>query len=92
LEVRVDERQKRALGALASMVDHYLPTHDDGLVNSLAMSPGEHAIAALAEFGYMQEVDLGRIFGRWTEAGLALLDWNYPYDEQARKIFPTPTP
>lgn len=86
----MDDRQKRALGALASMVQQYLQKREDGLLDSLAMSAGEHAIAALAQYGYMEAILTGRIFGRWTDAGRALLEWNYPYDEQSQKPFPYP--
>lgn len=60
----MDDDVKRAIGALASMVKPYLEECPDGLVDSLAMSAGEHAIAALSEFRYMETVVLGRVFGR----------------------------
>jgi hypothetical protein len=69
----MDDRQKRALGALASMVRQYLEKRPDNLLDSDAMGAGERAIDALAEFGYMEKVVVGRTFGRWTEAGEALL-------------------
>jgi len=59
-------------------------------MDSYAMSAGEHAILALADYGYMEQVGEGRIMGRWTEAGAALLKWNYPVSEQENKPFPVP--
>lgn len=83
--------EKRALGALASMVRQYLREFEDtGLLDSLAQSAGEHAISVLAEYGYMERVVMGRSFGRWTPAGEALLRWVYPSQEQALKPFPDP--
>jgi hypothetical protein len=38
----------------------------------------------------MEESVKGRIVGRWTEAGEALLQWSYPFSEQANKVFPLP--
>lgn len=87
----MDDRQKQALGALASMVRQYLREDSERCaLDSLAMSAGEHAISALAEYGYMEIIPDCRIFGRWTAAGLALLHWSYPFSEQATKVFPEP--
>lgn len=73
------------------MVQQYLVEDlDRRALDSIAISAGEHAITALAEYGYMEVVRDRRIFGRWTSAGLALLDWNYPAAEQAFKVFPKP--
>ncbi|UXN66074.1 hypothetical protein N8E89_22905 (plasmid) [Phyllobacterium sp. A18/5-2] len=57
------------------MVRQHLEKRPDNLLDSDAMAAGERAIGALAEFGYMEKVVVGRTFGRWTEAGEALLDW-----------------
>jgi hypothetical protein len=70
-ERTMDDREKQALRALAAMVDQYLQEYD-GLIDSHAMSAGEQAIEALAEYGYIEKVIMGRIFGRWTDAGNAL--------------------
>ncbi|RFB79047.1 hypothetical protein [Methylovirgula sp. 4M-Z18] len=86
----MEDREKRALGALASMVRQYVYQHHDGVIDSGAMSAAEHAIGALSEYGYMDETCEGRIMGRWTEAGEALLEWNYPFSEQKNKTFPMP--
>jgi hypothetical protein len=87
----MDERQKRALGALASMVRQYLSEDPDrNALDSMAMSAGEEAIGVLAEYGYMEMVFDGRTFGRWTPAGHALLQWTYPMSMQSQKPFPKP--
>ncbi|NBB49482.1 hypothetical protein GVN24_14455 [Rhizobium sp. CRIBSB] len=70
----MEDRENPAIGALALMVMQYLEEHPDGLVDSLAMSAGEHAIAALSELGFMETVVSGRVFGRWTDAGRALCE------------------
>ena len=44
----MDDRQKRALGALASMAKQYLEKRPDNLLDSDAMGAGERAISALA--------------------------------------------
>lgn len=44
------------------MVRQYLEERPDGLMDSYAMSAGEHAIEALADFGDMEKVAVGRIF------------------------------
>ncbi|MEK1928685.1 MAG: hypothetical protein AAAC47_02660 [Pararhizobium sp.] len=79
----MDDRQKRALGALASMVRQYLEKRPDNLLDSYAMTAGERAIGALAEFGYIEKVVVSRTFGRWTEAGEALLEWADCSEHQA---------
>lgn len=48
----MDDREERALGALASMVKQFLEERPDELVESDAMGAGERAIHALSEFGY----------------------------------------
>ena len=60
------DREKKLLIALVKMVDQYLGRYEDE-VDSLAMSAGEHAIEALAEFGLMENINAR--FGRWTDAG-----------------------
>ena len=60
------DREKKLLIALVKMVDQYLDNHQDE-VGSRSMSAGEHAIAALADFGLMEVVRTR--FGRWTDAG-----------------------
>ena len=60
------DREKKLLIALVRMVDQYLDNHQDE-VDSRSMSAGEHAIAALADFGLMKVVHTR--FGRWTDAG-----------------------
>ena len=60
------DREKKLLIALVKMVDQYLYNHQDE-VDSRSMSAGEHAIAALADFGLMEVVHTR--FGRWTDAG-----------------------
>ena len=58
--------EKKLLTALVRMVDQYLDEGED-VVDSLSMSAGEHAIAALTDYGLM--VTINARFGRWTEAG-----------------------
>jgi hypothetical protein len=60
------DSENRLLAALAKMVDQYLDRYQDE-VDSRAMSAGEHAIKALAEFGLMEVINTR--FGRWTETG-----------------------
>jgi hypothetical protein len=60
------DREKKLLIALVKMVDQYLDDYQDE-VDSRSMSAGEHAIAALADFGLMEVVHTR--FGRWTDAG-----------------------
>jgi hypothetical protein len=60
------DREKKLLIALVKMVDQYLDNYQDE-VDSRSMSAGEHAIAALADFGLMKVVHTR--FGRWTDAG-----------------------
>jgi hypothetical protein len=60
------DREKKLLIALTKMVDQYLDQYGDQ-VDSRSMSAGEHAIAALADFGLMEVVHTR--FGRWTDAG-----------------------
>jgi hypothetical protein len=60
------DREKKLLIALTKMVDQYLDQYEDQ-VDSRSMSAGEHAIAALADFGLMEVVHTR--FGRWTDAG-----------------------
>ena len=60
------DREKKLLIALVKMVDQYLDNHQDE-VDSRSMSAGEHAIAALADFGLMEVVN--KRFGRWTDEG-----------------------
>ena len=64
------EREKDLLLATVLMVRQYLQELPDGSVDSLAMSAGEHAIEALAGYGLMDAERHGRIFGRWTTAGI----------------------
>ena len=70
----MEDRENIAISALALMVMQYLEEHPDGLVDSLAMTAGEHAIAALSQLGYMDTVVTGPVFGRWTDAGRALCE------------------
>jgi len=86
----MDDREKRALGALAMMVRQFVRENDERGLDSTASSAEEHAITALAEYGYIDEHISGRIFGRWTDAGRALLEWSYPFSEQNLKPFPMP--
>ncbi|WP_043619722.1 hypothetical protein [Ensifer sp. ZNC0028] len=72
----MEDRQMLTLKALALMVQQYLEERSDGLVDSYAMSAGESAIEALAAFGYMEVSEFGARFGRWTDAGRALLSWD----------------
>ena len=60
------DNERRLLVALVKMVDQYLDEYDEE-VDSRAMSAGEHAIEALADFGLMESINTR--FGRWTEAG-----------------------
>ena len=60
------DSERKLLIALVKMVDQYLDSYDDQ-VDSRAMSAGEHAIEALADFGLMESINVR--FGRWTEAG-----------------------
>jgi hypothetical protein len=64
------DREKKLLIALVKMVDQYLDSHEDE-VDSLSESAGEHAIAALVDFGLMENVKTR--FGRWTDAGKKFL-------------------
>ena len=72
----LDDRQKRLLLALVKMVRQYLEHYDDGLVETLSMSAGEHAIAVLEEYGLMTVERPGQRFGRWTEAGETFWEQN----------------
>lgn len=85
----MEDRQKLAFKALASMVRQYLEERPDGLVDNYAMSAGELAIEALAAFGYMELSEFGARFGRWTEAGRALLRWD-DSAASAAETFPMP--
>ncbi|MCK3779664.1 hypothetical protein MZK49_23490 [Ensifer sesbaniae] len=85
----MDNRQMLALSALARMVRQYLEERPDGLVDSYAMSAGERAFEALAAFGYMEMSEQGARFGRWTEAGRALLLWD-DLAPSAAETFPMP--
>ncbi|MGN7736106.1 hypothetical protein [Ensifer sp. 22564] len=85
----MDDRQKLALSALARMVRQYLEERPDGLVDNHAMSAGEQAIEALAAFGYMEISEFGGRFGRWSEAGRALLRWD-DLPASAAETFPMP--
>jgi hypothetical protein len=58
--------EQKLLIALVRMVNQYLDEYGDE-VDSRSMSAGEHAIEALAGFGFMEVVNTR--FGRWTEAG-----------------------
>ena len=64
----MNDREERLLEALVSMTRQYL-NYERGLADSDAISAAESAIAALAEYGLMEKVLKGRIFGRWTPAG-----------------------
>ena len=64
----MDGREQRVLEALVLMVRQYLSSDDPDVVDSISMSAGEHAIAALAEYGLMT-VEGGIRLGRWTAAG-----------------------
>jgi hypothetical protein len=65
------EAEIKLVSALALMVEQY-PGTDNGL-DSLCMSAGERALEALAERGLVTIEDGGRC-GRWTAAGIALLN------------------
>jgi hypothetical protein len=65
----MEDREGRLLSALVAMTKQYLKEEEDGLVDSDAMSAGEAAIESLGEYGLMEVVRSGRIFGRWTKAG-----------------------
>jgi hypothetical protein len=62
----MNDSEQKLLVALVKMVGQYLDEYGDE-VDSRSMSAGEHAIAALADFGLMEVVNTR--FGRWTEAG-----------------------
>ncbi|KOF13547.1 hypothetical protein AC244_30340 [Ensifer adhaerens] len=65
------------------MVRQYLEERPDGLMDSYAMSAGEHAIEALADFGDMEKVAVGRIFAaflRNNQAGVGAGCRTYPSD------------
>ena len=65
----MSERERRAVEALIAMTIQYLGSREGELVDSLAMSAGEKTITVLAEYGLMEIVLQGRIFGKWnTEA------------------------
>jgi hypothetical protein len=64
------DREKKLLTALVKMVDQYLDTYQDE-VDSRSMFAGEHAIAALADFGLMENVNTR--LGRWTDAAKKFL-------------------
>lgn len=74
-KIKMEESRERTLAALALMVDQYLERRPDGFLDSYAMTAGEQAITILGEHGYMEVTIKGRIFGRWTKAGEALLNW-----------------
>lgn len=53
----MDDRKKRAMGALASIVRQYLREDEDRhALDSIAMSAGEHAIYSLAGYGYNEVI------------------------------------
>ena len=58
--------EKKLLIPLVAMVHQHFWEFEDE-VDTLAVSAGQLAIAALADFGLMQVVDTR--FGRWTESG-----------------------
>lgn len=60
------DNEEKLLIALVAMVHQHLDEYEDE-VDSLAVSAGERAIQALADFGLMEVVNTR--FGRWTEAG-----------------------
>ena len=69
------EQEKRLVLVVAKMVAQHLPAYEDE-VDTLAESAGEHAIAALADYGMMTLVNSR--FGRWTAAGKKLLEDDLP--------------
>jgi hypothetical protein len=71
--MRVTDNEKKLLIALVKMVRQYLDRYEDE-VDTRAMSAGEHAVRALADFGLM--VRINTRFGRWTEAGKRFLEEN----------------
>jgi hypothetical protein len=66
----VDDREQRLLTALEGMVRQYLEQHPDGTVDTLSMTAGEHAVAALAEYGLMEVLGSGRL-ARWTNLDIS---------------------
>jgi hypothetical protein len=60
------DSEQKLLIALVEMVNQYLDEYGDQ-IDSRSMSAGEHAIEALADFGFMEVINTR--FGRWTEAG-----------------------
>lgn len=60
------DSEKNCLIALVAMVHQHLYEYEDE-VDSLAVSAGQRAIQALADFGLMEVVNTR--FGRWTEVG-----------------------
>jgi hypothetical protein len=62
----VTDSEKKLLIALVAMVHQHLYEYEDE-VDSLAVSAGQFAIEALADFGLMEVVNTR--FGRWTELG-----------------------
>jgi len=65
----MDPRERRALKALALMAQQYLE-HEDGMLDHLAMSAGEHALKVLHEHGLVDGVERG---AKWTDKGQEFL-------------------
>jgi hypothetical protein len=72
-QAQMTESEEKLLIALALMVKRYLHEYGDQ-VDTLAMSAGEHAVEALADFGLMESVN-SRV-GRWTPEGNKFIE-NY---------------
>jgi hypothetical protein len=59
-----------ALTALAEMCEQYM-SREDGELDHMSMSAGEHAVEVLKTHGLLEPCGRG---GVWTEKGRALLD------------------
>lgn len=66
----MDENPDSAIYALALMAHQYLETQD-GTLDHLCMSAGEHAVDVLVEHGLVYPQGRG---GSWTELGRSLLE------------------
>ena len=60
------DRERLAVLALMTMTRQFLQRYPNEPVDSRAMSAGETAILALAEYGLMTVERRGRIFGKWN--------------------------
>ena len=68
-----EDREQKAVRALAWMAEYYL-RRNEGVLDNLCESSGELALKVLAEHGLVTWLYDGVRFARWTEKGQKLLD------------------